>query len=70
VTFDVLIADTLGVRTTFTALHLGAALGTLRTEMTKAHLHTGVVTPVAIPALAVERFGVAPRRADWASVFE
>lgn len=51
-------------------LHLGAALGTLRMEMVKAHLHTGIVTPVAILALAVEAFGASPRRTDWAEVFE
>jgi hypothetical protein len=51
-------------------LHLGAALGTLRAEMTKAHLHTGMITPVAILSLAVERFGVAPRRSDRADIFE
>jgi hypothetical protein len=51
-------------------LHLGAALGQLRPEMTRAHLQTGAVTPVAVLALAVEQFGVVPRRADWAAVFE
>jgi hypothetical protein len=50
-------------------LHLGAALGALRPEMLKAHLHTGVVSPVAVLTLAVEQFEVAPRRTDWAGVF-
>ena len=51
-------------------LHLGAALGTLRSEVTKAHLYTGMVSPVAILSLAVEHFGVVPRRPDWAAIFE
>jgi hypothetical protein len=51
-------------------LHLGAGLGTLRSEVTKAHLYTGMVTPVAILTLAVERFDVVPRRPDWAAIFE
>jgi hypothetical protein len=51
-------------------LHLGAALGTLRSEVTKAHFSTGMVTPVAILSLAIEAFGVAPRRPDWAAIFE
>ncbi|MGD9894924.1 MAG: hypothetical protein AB7U18_26875, partial [Dehalococcoidia bacterium] len=51
-------------------LHLGAALGTLRNEVTKAHLYTGMITPVAILSLVIEHFGVAPRRPDWATIFE
>jgi hypothetical protein len=38
--------------------------------MAKAHLHTGIVSPLAVLALAVEQFEVAPRRADWAAIFE
>jgi hypothetical protein len=51
-------------------LHLGAALGQIRPEMTKAHLQTGAVTPVAVLALALEQFGVALRRANWPMLFE
>jgi hypothetical protein len=50
-------------------LHLGAGLGAVLTEMTKAHLQTGMVTPVAILAIAVDNFGVVPRRTDWATIF-
>ena len=50
-------------------LHLGAGLGTILAEMTEAHLQTGMVTPVALLAIAVENFGVVPRRADWAAIF-
>ncbi len=51
-------------------LHLGAALGTIRPEMTKAHLETGMVAPSAIFTLAIEHFAVVVRRSDWASIFE
>jgi hypothetical protein len=51
-------------------LHLGAALGGLRPEMTKAHLHTGRLTPVAVLSLVIERFGVRPRRPDWRTILE
>lgn len=51
-------------------LHLGAGAGALRPELTKAHLDTGFVTPVTLIALAIERFGVRPRRADWAAVID
>ncbi len=51
-------------------LHLGAALGELRPEATRAHLLTGLATPVAVLTFAVERFDVVRRRADWADVFE
>jgi hypothetical protein len=50
-------------------LHLGVGLGSILAEMTRAHLQTGRITPVAILAIAVENFGVAPRRADWAAIF-
>lgn len=50
-------------------VHLGAALGSLRPEASKAHLLTGRVTPVAVLWFAIERFRVAPRRSDWATVF-
>jgi hypothetical protein len=54
----------------FPHLHLGAALGTLRPEMLKAHLHTGVVSPVAVLTPAVEEFAVTPRRTDWSGIFD
>ena len=50
-------------------LHLGAGLGPILVEMTRGHLQTGMVTPVAILAIAVENFGVVPRRTDWAATF-
>jgi len=55
---------------TFPHLHLGAGVGTLRSELTKAHLQTGFITPVALLTLVVEQFGVRPRRADWSTIFE
>lgn len=51
-------------------LHLGAGAGRLTPELTTAHLLTGAVTPVAALTLAIEAFGVNPRRPDWAAVFE
>jgi hypothetical protein len=51
-------------------LHLGAGAGTLRPELTKAYLQTGLVTPVALLSLVVEQYGVQPRRADWPGVLE
>jgi hypothetical protein len=51
-------------------LHLGAGAGALRAELTKAHLATGLVSPTVILALAIESFGVRPRRADWAAMME
>lgn len=49
-------------------LHLGAGAGTLAPELSKAHPLTGRVTPVAVLRLLIERFAVAPRRADWDAV--
>ena len=51
-------------------LLLGAAAGALRSELQKAHLGTGFVTPVTLLALLIESFAVRPRRADWATVLE
>jgi hypothetical protein len=51
-------------------LHLGAGAGTIRPELTRAHLATGFVTPVAMVRLVVMHFGVRPRRADWAERLE
>lgn len=51
-------------------LHLGAGSGTLRSDLQKAHLGTGFVTPVTLLALLIESFAVRPRRADWAAVLE
>jgi hypothetical protein len=51
-------------------LHLGAAAGTLRRELEKAHLATGFVTPVALLTLLIEQFAVRPRRGDWAAVLD
>lgn len=51
-------------------MHLGASAGTLRSELQKAHLETGMITPVALLTLLIERFGVRPRRADWETVLE
>lgn len=51
-------------------LHLGAGAGSLRPELTKAHLDTGLITPVTLLALSIEQFGVRPRRADWRAVLE
>ncbi len=50
-------------------VHLGAGAGALIPELTTAHLLTGRVAPTAVLLLAIERFGVAPRRSDWAEVF-
>jgi hypothetical protein len=44
--------------------HLGAGVGTVRGELVKAHLPTDRVTPAALLALLLDRFGVRPRRAD------
>jgi hypothetical protein len=57
-------------QTTTPHLHLGAGAGTLRTELMKAHLETGLVTPVALLSLVIEQCGVQPRRADWSAVLE
>ncbi len=46
-------------------LHLGAGAMVGRGERVKAHLLTGVVTPAVALLLAIESFGVPPRRADW-----
>lgn len=51
-------------------LHLGAGAGTLRPELTKAHLATGPITPVALLTLLLEHFAVRPRRTDWPAVLE
>ena len=51
-------------------LHLGAALCDLRAEMHHAHLRTGMVTPIALLALAIEQFDIRPRLADWAERFD
>jgi hypothetical protein len=51
-------------------LHLGAAAGSLRRELEKAHLATGFVTPVALVTLLIEQFAVRPRRGDWAAVLD
>jgi hypothetical protein len=51
-------------------LHLGAGAGALRRELQKAHLATGLVTPVAVLRLLIESFEVRARRADWADVLE
>ena len=49
-------------------LHLGAGAGPLRSELQKAHLGTGFVTPVPLITLLLESFAVRPRRPDWAAV--
>lgn len=51
-------------------LHLGAGAGTLRRELEKAHLATGIITPVAVLALLLDQFEIRPRRADWRAVLE
>ena len=51
-------------------LHIGAGAGSLRQELTKAHVTTGFVTPVAMVSLIVKHFGVRPRRADWVERLE
>ncbi len=51
-------------------LHLGAGAGTLRPELVKGHLPSGLVTPVAVFRLALEQFDVRTRRADWSGVLE
>lgn len=56
--------------TTMPHLHLGAGAGTLRPELTKAHLATGPVTPVALLTLLLEPFAVRPRRTDWPAILE
>jgi hypothetical protein len=51
-------------------LHLGAGAGTLRRELQKAYLATGLVTPVALLRLLIESFELRPRREDWDAVLE
>lgn len=51
-------------------LHLGLGAGTLRSELQKAHMGTGFVTPVMLLVLLLESFDVRPRRADWVMVLE
>jgi hypothetical protein len=51
-------------------VHLGAGAGALRQELQKAHLATGLVTPVALLRLLTESFAVRARRSDWAEVLE
>jgi hypothetical protein len=51
-------------------LHLGAGAGSLRSELSKAHLGTGFVTPAAVLRLSLESFYVRPRRADWAAILD
>jgi hypothetical protein len=51
-------------------LHIGAGAGSLRTELHKAHLGTGFVTPVPLLSLLLESFAVRPQRVDWATVLE
>ena len=50
-------------------LHLGTGAGMLIPELTTAHLRAGQIAPTAILVLAIDRFGVIPRRRDWAEVF-
>ena len=49
-------------------MHLGAGAGVLRTELQKAHLGTGFVTPAVLLRLLLESFAVRPRRADWGAI--
>lgn len=51
-------------------LHLGAGVGTLRSELQRAHLGTGFVTPARLFAVLLDAFAVRPRRADWAEAPE
>jgi hypothetical protein len=49
-------------------VHLGAGAGRLRAELTTAHLPTGTVSSQALLRLAIEGFGIRPRRPDWAEI--
>ena len=49
-------------------LHIGGGAGALRTELQKAHIATGPVTPVALLSLLIDAFAVRPRRPDWRPV--
>lgn len=49
-------------------MHLGAGAGRLRRELTTAHLTTGNILVTDVLKLALEAFGVRPRRRDWADV--
>lgn len=51
-------------------LHLGAGAGALRRELQKAHLATGLVTPIALLRLLIESFAVRARRTDWLPVLD
>lgn len=49
-------------------LHLGAGAGSLRPELSRAHLPTARIAVQDVLRLAVEAFDVRPRRRDWADV--
>jgi hypothetical protein len=49
-------------------LHLGTGVGSVRPELTKAHLPTGRITLPDVLKLAIDAFAVRPRRRDWAAV--
>ncbi|MGI8553416.1 MAG: hypothetical protein ACR2PL_21930 [Dehalococcoidia bacterium] len=49
-------------------IHLGAGAGSLRPELTAAHLPTGWVALQDVLRLAIEAFGVRPLRPDWDAV--
>lgn len=49
-------------------LHLGSVAGTMRNELTRAHIPTGVVAYAEFIRFLIRDFGVRPRRLDWESV--
>jgi hypothetical protein len=52
----------------FPHLHLGAGSGVDREELHKAHLPTGRVELEDVLLMAIQEFGVRPRREDWEEI--